>query len=64
LYCRTENDVKYGRWENGDLKIALAAGRNSDVGLNAAPHKYSVPIGTVKRYRCEELFCIGKDSSD
>jgi ribosome recycling factor len=30
--------VKYGRWEDEDVKMVLEAFQNSDIGLNAASH--------------------------
>jgi hypothetical protein len=42
--------VKYGRRENEDMKRALEAVRNSDVGLNTTSRKNSAPRATVKRH--------------
>jgi hypothetical protein len=42
--------VKYGRWEAKDVKRVLKAFQNSDIGLNAVSHKYSVPKATLKRH--------------
>jgi hypothetical protein len=42
--------VKYGKWEAEDMSRALEAVRNSDIELNAASRRYSVPKPTLKRH--------------
>lgn len=50
LHSRMSESVKYGRWEAEDVKRVLEAFRNSNIGLNAVSHKYSVPKATLKRH--------------
>ena len=57
--------VKYGKRDNEDMKRVLEAVRKSDVGLNVASCKHSVPTQlNLKNIKQKELFCSGKQSSD
>lgn len=40
----------YGKWNEADLQLAVAAYKNGDVGLNECSRVYGVPKATIKRH--------------